>query len=234
MTVETETKAEVETKGLVDAADRILRELIRTPKFKETILILLKSIDPPAARRLVRTLFWTDPGLFMSSMGVLPDLINVASEALAEVAAQMSAMPPPLLQDFLHRMVAGIDGAAMGEAVGGLVNMGLSLDLRADGGLKESLASLGEDFGQAYARTAGKAPLIGRLDDWVAGVAERAKDKKSATYAFVRAAGKAMQGNPDFVKHVLQPLLAPALKTPAKKSSAPRKRPAKPEKSGEE
>ena len=221
MITETEIRTEIQTKGLVDAADRILRELIRTPKFKETVIILLKSIDPPAARSLVRTLFWQDTGLLMSILGSLPALINVGGEALAEVAAQMNSMPLPLLLDFLDRVVSGIDGSAAGEAVGGLVSMAFSLNLAdKDSGLKKSLTSLGEDFGRAYADAVGETPITARLDTWMAGVAEKAKDKDSATYAFIRAAGKALKSNPDFVKHVLKPLLDPALKAPAKKKSA--------------
>lgn len=229
MITDTENKTEIQTKGLIDAADRIMRELIRTPKFKDTVILLLKSIDPPAARSLVRTLFWQDPGLLMSILASLPALVNVGSEALAEVAVQMNSMPLPLLLDFLNRVVAGIDGVAAGEAAGGLVSMGLSLDLaEKESGLKKSLSALGEDFGRAYLEAAGEAPLTARLDSWIAGVAEKAQDKDSATYAFIQAAGKAMKKNPDFVQHVLKPLLEPALKAPAKKSASKAKKPAKP------
>lgn len=235
MTVETDVviKTKLETKGLIDAADRIMRELIRTPKFKETIIILLKSIDPPAARSLVRTLFWQDPGLLMSVMGSLPEMINVGSEALAEVAAQMDSMPAPLLRDFLNRIVFGLDGTAAGEAAGGMVSMVLSLDLRdEDNVIKNGLAAFGQDFRRAYGQAVGEETLTSRLDDWMATIAAKAKDKESATYAFIQAAGKAMKKNPDFVKHVLKPLLDPALKTPAKKSAA--KKAAKPKASGKE
>jgi hypothetical protein len=234
-----------QTKGLVDAADRILRELIRTPKFKESAIIILNSIDPPAARGLVRTLFWQDPGLLLSIMGSLPSLINVASEALAEVANQMNTMPPLLLRDFLNRIFAGVDGAAAGEAAGGLVGMILSLELSdKDSGLAKSLSGLGDDFARAYVEATGPAALTGRLEAWVAGVAEKAKDKKSSTYAFIQAAGKAIQENPDFVENVLGPLLGPApqapaksapgAKKPAKKSAPAAKKPAKPKRAGEQ
>jgi hypothetical protein len=229
MTAGSETVTKIETKGLIDAVDRIMRELIRTPKFKEAVIILLNSIDPPAVRGLVRTLFWQDPGLLMSVMGSLPALINTGAEALAEVAAQMNSMPGPLLQDFLDRVVAGIDGTAAGEAAGGLVGIALSLNLaEGDSGLAQSLSALGGDFGRAYTAAAGETPLTGRLDAWMASAAVKARDKESATYAFVQSASKALKNNPDFVDHVLKPLLAPALKEAAKKSAAPARKPAKP------
>ncbi|MDI6830716.1 MAG: hypothetical protein QME88_05205 [Actinomycetota bacterium] len=217
----TETVAAVETKGLLDAADRILRELIRTPRFKETVIILLNSIDPPSARRLVRTLFWQDPGLLLSIMGSLPALINVVSEALAEVACQMKTMPPPLLQDFLDRVVAGIDGQSAGEAVGGLVSSALSLGVSEEGsGLRRSLAEVGSDFGRAYAEAAGGAALSERLGAWMAGAAERAQDPESAFHGFVQAAARAVRENPSFVENVLRPILEPVLGTPAKSKAS--------------
>jgi hypothetical protein len=227
MSVESETMTEIQTKGLVDAADRILRELIRTPKFKEAVIILLNSIDPPAARSLVRTFMWGDPGVLMSIMGSLPEMINTASQALAELAAQMNTMPPLLLRDFLNRVFAGIDGAAAGEAAGGLVSMVLSLDLSdKESGLAKSLSGLGSDFAHAYAGAAGEGALTSRLEDWMAGLAERAQDPASSTHAFISAAGQAIKNNPAFAENVLRPLLGPALAEPkrpaAKKSAKPK------------
>ncbi len=221
MALETETRTEVETRGLVDALDRILRQLIRTPKFKESVITLLNAVDPPAARRLVRTIFWQDPGLLMSVLGTLPAVLNTGFQALAEVAAQMNSMPAPLLQDLLHRIVEGLDGEPLGEAAGGLVKMVLSLGLsEEDSGLRRSLSSLREDFSSAFTATMGEASLAERLSAWMAATAERAKDEDSSTHAFIRAFQDALKENPDFVKHVLQPLLAVPSKQPAKKAAS--------------
>jgi hypothetical protein len=211
----------VEKKGLVDALDRIARELMRSSKFKESLIIILSNIDPPAARSLVRTLFWEDPGVLLSFFGALPNILNVGGEAMAEMVVQMNSLPPTLLQDFTEKIVSGLNGAVVGEAVGGMVN--LTKELRAEESpFVEGMSSLRDEFSRAYRETAGEAPLISGLEDWMATVAERAKDSESATYAFIKEAGKAMKSNPDFVKYVLKPLLEPALKapTPRKKSTA--------------
>lgn len=215
-----ETKGEAESRGLVDAADRILRELIRTPKFKETVIVLLNSIDPPAARRLVRTLFWQDPGLFMSLLASLPALINVAFEALAESTNQMNSMPPPLVKDLLNRVVAGLDGAAAGEAAGGLVKMALSLDLAdGEGALRKALSSFMGEFTSSCSRTLAGAPLAERLSAWMARTAERAQDKTTYTHAFIQACNRALAENPDFARHVLKPLLEAPAGTAARKTA---------------
>ncbi len=234
MNADTEIATAVETKGLLDAADRILRELIRTPKFKETVVILLNSIDPPSARRLVRTLFWQDPGLLLSIMGSLPALINVVSEALAEVASQMNTMPPPLLQDFLNQVVAGIDGAAAGEAAGGLVSMALGLGISdQESGLRRGVSVLAQDFARAYGEAASGAALSERLGTWMAGAAERAKDPSSAVHRLVQAAEAAVRENPAFVEHVLKPILQPVLEPPAARKPAEKKTAAKKPAGGE-
>jgi hypothetical protein len=211
----------IEKKGLIDALDRIARELMRSSKFKESLIIILSNIDPPAARSLVRTLFWEDPGVLLSFFGALPNILNVGGEAMAEMVVQMNSLPPPLMQDFMEKIVSGLDGAVVGEAVGGMVN--LSRTLQGEGSpFVGGMSALRADFSQAYQETAGEAPFLGQLEDWMATVAERAKDKESTTYAFIQEASKAMKSNPDFVKHVLKPLLEPALKAPAprKKSTA--------------
>jgi hypothetical protein len=210
------TETVVETSGLIDALTRVLQQLIRTPKFKEAAVVLLNSIDPPAARKLVRVIFWEDTGLFLSIVGAVPSLINAGLELVAELAAQLNSMPAPLLQEFIDRVVAGIDGAVAGEAAGGLVSMVLSLQDE-DGRFPESLGSLGREFGSSYRNTAGEAPLTGRLDSFMKEVADRAQDKDSATYSVIQEVGRAMKANPDFVEHVMKPLLSPALKAGAKK-----------------
>lgn len=208
------TETVAETSGLIDAIARILRELIRNPKFKETAILLLNSIDPPAARRLVRIIFWEDAGLFLSIIAAVPSLANAGIEFVAEMAAQMNSMPPDLLQDVISRVVEGIDGAAAGEAVGGLVSMVLSLQVEGSR-LPEGMGAMGEEFGRAYRTAAGEAPLTGRLESWIEGVAARAQDKESTTYAFIQEASRAMQRNPDFLEYVLKPLLSSALNDPS-------------------
>ena len=177
------TETVAETGGIIDVLARILRQLIRTPKFRDALVMLLNSIDPPGARELVRVLFWEDTGLFLAIVGAVPSLVNAGCELAAEAAAQLNSMPTPLLQEFMGRIVEGIDGAAAGEAAGGLASMVLSLG--GDGSkFPERLASLGEEFGRSYRQAAGAAPLLGSLGSLMEGAAARARDKDSTTYAF--------------------------------------------------
>ncbi|MDY6795562.1 MAG: hypothetical protein SWK76_09850 [Actinomycetota bacterium] len=209
----------MERKGLIDATERILRELMHTPKFKESLIILLSNIDPPAARGLVRTLFWEDPGVLLSFFGALPDLINVGGEAMAEMVAQMNSLPEPLLRDFLNKVISGIDGKSWGEAIVGLATMPLGLD-EENNALKQGLEALGRDFKEGYGQSAGEEVFLPWLNGWMERKAAEAKDKESTTHIFIREASKAMKNNPEFVEHVLRPILGPATSPPRKKSTA--------------
>lgn len=157
------TETIVETGGLIDALARVLRQLIRTPKFRDALVLMLNSIDPAGARELVRVFFWEDTGLFLSIVGAVPSLVNTGCELAAEAAGQLNSMPTPLLQEFMGRVVEGIDGPAAGEAAGGLLSMALSLF--GDGSkFPDTLGSLGEEFGRSFRQAAGEAPLTGRLE----------------------------------------------------------------------
>lgn len=217
------------TKGLVDAADRILKQLIRTFEFKESAVILLRAVDPPAARRLVRTLFWEDPVLLMSVLGTLPALVNTALEALAETAAQMGSMPPPLLQDLLGHVVSGLDGSAAGEAAGGMTTLFLSLEKgEGEKGLAEALKRLRGDFSGAFRERLGDEDLAERMGGWMERVAQAAATPGTVAHAFLSSFSREARKHPAFLREVLGPLLNPLLEEKAQRDGGkPRTAPAK-------
>ena len=104
-------------KGIVDATNRIMRELIKKPVLKSSIRSVLNSIDPESAPDLVRTLMWDDAELILSLVGALPSIANVFIKALEEVAVQVNKFPPDLLQEFTRSILKDIDIEAMNRAV---------------------------------------------------------------------------------------------------------------------
>lgn len=200
-----------ETKGLIDALDRILRQLIDTPGFKESVMILLKAVDPPSARGLVRTLLWRDPGLSMSALGTLPDLLNACAHAAAELSRQLESLPPPLLRELSARILDGLDGEVLGEAAAGMVRLTLSLgDRESENPTRRSLSRLADGFSRSFAARLEGISFKERLSAAMAAAAERARDEGSLLHAFVRDFREAVAENPDFARHVMKPLLGTA------------------------
>lgn len=97
-------------------SERVIRELIRSPKFKSSLRIMVNGIDPGHATGLVRALFWEDVETFMGTASVMPKLVNFLIQAARETAVQMNAFPPGILAAFLSRLAKEIDFEAAGEA----------------------------------------------------------------------------------------------------------------------
>lgn len=98
-------------------AERLLRELIRSPKFKASLRVLTANIDPATASGLARTLLWEDAETFMGTVSMLPALINFQVALARGIAEQLNSFPPDILAAFLMQLVEKIDFAAAGEAV---------------------------------------------------------------------------------------------------------------------
>lgn len=87
----------------------LMRELIRTPAFKEMVNLFLRDISPENARELVRTLLWEDVGFFMGALGAMPQIISYMGGAVAELGVQLNNIPPPFLKEALGAMQDEID-----------------------------------------------------------------------------------------------------------------------------
>lgn len=111
-------KASVQAAPVAQAgiAERIMRELIRSPKFKSSLRIIVNGIDPAHAPGMVRALLWEDVETFMGTTSVLPKLVNFMIQALRELAVQLNTFPPEMLLAFLSRLTKEIDFGAAGEA----------------------------------------------------------------------------------------------------------------------
>ncbi len=97
-------------------SERLIRELIRSPKFKSSLRIMINAIDPSHAPGMVRALLWEDVETFMGTTSVLPRLANFTIQAVRELAVQLNAFPPEILLAFMSRLAREVDFEAAGEA----------------------------------------------------------------------------------------------------------------------
>jgi hypothetical protein len=97
-------------KGVIDLADRILKEFLKKPAFKDGVRTVLTNIDPESSRRFVRTLMWQDPEFSLSLISSLSPMINAALSGIDELLIQLQEkMSPLLLHDFLLSMACSVD-----------------------------------------------------------------------------------------------------------------------------
>lgn len=101
-------------RGIIDAANRILKVLLQRPSFKENVRSILKGVDPDNARELARTIVWEDPEIVLSLMGAVPSLANSMIRFLDEIILQVrEKFPPELLHEFLEAIICEFDDGAM-------------------------------------------------------------------------------------------------------------------------
>lgn len=138
----------VSKRGPIEGSSRILRELLRSPRFKQTMNILLREMDPENVSLLVRTLVHEDPDFFLSLLGATPSLINVGVKGLVDTTKEMINFPPELLEGFLTETAAELDAEQMGEALG----LALLLAINAADTEHPMIAFAGRDFAARFRR----------------------------------------------------------------------------------
>jgi len=111
-------EAENTNKGVIDLADRILKELLKKPAFKDGVRTVITNIDPESSRQFVRTLMWQDPEFFLGLISALPPVVNAALSGIDELLIQLQEkMSPLLLHDFLHSMASSVDEETLGNII---------------------------------------------------------------------------------------------------------------------
>ncbi|PKN53724.1 MAG: hypothetical protein CVU55_00955 [Deltaproteobacteria bacterium HGW-Deltaproteobacteria-13] len=97
-------------KGVIDLTDRVLRELLKKPGFKEGVRTVLQNVDPESSRKLVRTMMWQDPEFFLGLLGAVPSIVNSLTQGVDELLVQLNEkFSPQLLHDFIKSIVLSLD-----------------------------------------------------------------------------------------------------------------------------
>ncbi len=142
--------------GGYSALPGMVRELIRTPGFKELLMLHLRDINPDNARELMKAAIWEDVVFTMSALGATPQLVNWLLEALIELGVQLNNFTLDILRDFLVKLGQDLDVEKLRllpAAYAPLVNELLLEDREALDGLIAGLGSLAEDLAGAGERT---------------------------------------------------------------------------------
>ncbi|NLZ28650.1 MAG: hypothetical protein GX887_06775 [Firmicutes bacterium] len=104
-----EKKIEPGKPGEISAGPRIMKQLLRTPMFKDLAALSIDAKDPESARELAKTLLWEDAAFSFGMLGGLPQDINIFLAFLDEIGIQLHHVPPELLKQFVTEFSVKID-----------------------------------------------------------------------------------------------------------------------------
>ena len=181
---------------------RVARELIRTPAFREIVKLNLVSMDPGAARDLVRAVMREDLNLSLSALGASPAMINGLVEAVLEFARQIDQFPPDLLEEFLPQTAGQIDTDALRQIPGALAPL-VSRALGADPALSQKAleAAVGGFNSLVKAVTSVLASLDKQPLDFSKTPLDGAALGKAVSLS-ARLINRSLDDNPDFLKQM--------------------------------
>jgi len=211
-------------KGPIEGTSRVLRELLRTPRFKTSVRIILRDLDPENAALLARTLMFEDPEFFLSLVGALPALVNATIAGIDEMAAQASNFPPGVLTGFIAGIVADIDANLLGRAAGQTLALSARLAATQDPALTEATKDFWEGVGQGISASLPEGAAAGEgaagllldtlmplLGSTVERLGSQAVKEGSEARRLVRGLADSMRAiaeeNPEFMKAVVVPLV---------------------------
>jgi len=210
-------------KGIIDGSSRVLKELLRTPRFKETVRILEREWDPENAPALVRTLWEEDPEIFLGLAGALPSLGNAAVGALREILRHLSTFPPGMLSPFMAELVDEMDAEGLGEAAG-LFLVLLARAAGEDEAFGRAAAGWKEGIGKGFSTTLSGEGIekekivksllvlaVSGLSALAATLAKEAAREDSQTAKTVGTLAdqirEAAEKNPEFMTKIVRPLV---------------------------
>ena len=111
--------------GWIEAAARILVQLLRSTRTMDNLRLILNNIDPHNTSELVRVALETDPAVPLALLGALPRGANVVVEATRELALYAARKPRALVREAGRGLWQRVRLERAGEAVGLLLSVGI-------------------------------------------------------------------------------------------------------------
>jgi hypothetical protein len=105
-------------KGWVEAAARILKVTLGSPRAKSGLNTVISYLDPDSTPELVDAALRTDPELPLALLSALPEGLNILIETGRELARELAARPTALVRELLDDLVRRIRFRSLGEAAG--------------------------------------------------------------------------------------------------------------------
>jgi len=205
--------------GWIEAAARLLRVTLGSPRAKKALGTVLNHLDPDYAAELVDAALHTDPELPHAVLGALPDAANILIEVAAGLAREVAGRPVALVRGALDDLGARLRLHALGEAAG--LVLARAVALQRERGSAPSLVGpllrgLGDGLEREGLTTVGALSSVGLagLEAALSGLDRRlaqdpglAREMGDASAALTDLLAR----HPDAVEQVIAPLLRPLL-----------------------
>lgn len=221
MTEETAPKS-----GVIEGTSRVLRELMRTPRFRQTLRILLRELDPENVPALVRAVREEDPELFLSLLAKAPSFANIGIEGARELLSHIAAFPPDLLFSFLAEMADDLNGERLGETAALSLILCLRIAKNKDEGLIQAAKGLKKGFQKGFEAGLAAEGIQVDKEKWAeqlldlgfkganelaSKLGKESEKEDSKTKKLVNRLAEGMmriaRDNPEFMDNVVHPLL---------------------------
>jgi hypothetical protein len=219
-------------RGIFEGSAGVLRELLRTPRLRQSIEVVLGGLDPENAPSLVRAVT-ADHALFLDLLASAPALWNAAVGAARELLGTIAREPEGVLRSVSAPLLRELDAEGLGRAAG----LALGLVMRARGdveveralealgrgatrGAAEALAGLDVDLGSLPERFV--AAALRHADAIAARLGPASLDPGSPTSRAVLALAEGLPRlaarHPDFVEGVARPVVSALRATLARRT----------------
>ena len=205
--------------GWVEAASRILGQLLRSTRTKDNLRLILNNLDPHNAAELVRVSLQTDPAVPLWLLGALPQVTNIVVEAGRELAAQLARKPRTLVQEAGRGLWQRIHLEHAGEAAGLLTSVLLNATstTRSESQAESSPGRFWRGFAAATQQQLGCSPLEALaplLVDWLGALAGEAEQlleqddtRAQAMRDLAQSVRQILERNPELRRQVVTPLM---------------------------
>ena len=206
--------------GWIEAAARLLRVTLQSPRVRRGLDTVLGHLDPDFAGDLVDAALHTDPDLPHAVLGALPDGLNILIELTGGLAREVCGRPVLLVREVLDQIQARLRLRPLGQAMGLLLGRAVVLQ-RETQSRAPALAGQILDGVRAGLRREGVAPAeaLSTLALWwieatLAGIEQQLgqEPELAAGIAELSTELAALLGrHPEALQQVVVPLLWPLL-----------------------
>jgi len=211
-------------KGVIEGGTRVLKELMGSPRFRQSLRILLNELDPENTPELVRTLMEQDPETPLGILGSAPKFANTAILGANELMQKLSEFTPELLGSFSAELLNEIQAEKLGEALGLLTVLLFRSGGQENGSLETSVSELGQGIARGFNETLTSQgipraelsehlvkAIVSGMDSMARRLSEDAKVEDAPTMKAVDNLTQGIKGiarrNPDLITRVVRPLV---------------------------